>query len=396
MQATTSSGVARRNWLRWAATTCGLTAALACATDDTLGSGGTARRLRVSGSGVLETTVNGDRFLQRYDVSAYHDGGRADGILTTRLSNFDRTGTAAFDVSSRIDCLLVEGNTAWIGATVIASGSGDVHAGDRYLLLVRDTGDDADDLLGAALASELGDVRCTDKPAAVAGAVIVLGDFAVGASVVARPLGTLRVGVTTMGQLLDPDGYTVRIGAFTHPIGNGGLLVLADLLPRGPHSVGLEDVAPNCHTLGLNPSGAAVSPGDIATVWFTVRCEAPPGTLRVTTRTTGVDKPGGFTLEVRYGYYDYYPVITGIGANATVDVGGRQPGTHSVTITAVPPNCRVQGNQWRDVLVEGDGATINVAFDITCVPAPFGRVTGAVSQAGPPPADLARARGPRS
>ena len=87
--------------------------------------------------------------------------------------------------------------------------------------------------------------------------------------------GTLEFSVTTTGEDLDPDGYTLDLdgGAMTESIEVNGSATLEDM-EAGDHTVELTDVAANCTVDGDNPRTVGVESGATETVEFSVACTA--------------------------------------------------------------------------------------------------------------------------
>lgn len=87
--------------------------------------------------------------------------------------------------------------------------------------------------------------------------------------------GALEVEVTTSGEDLDPDGYSVGLdeGQATEPVEIDGS-VQWEALDVGEHTVELLNVADNCTVEGDNPRTATVEVAATETVTFSVTCEA--------------------------------------------------------------------------------------------------------------------------
>src|SRR5580765_3051799 len=105
--------------------------------------------------------------------------------------------------------------------------------------------------------------------------------------------GAIQVVVETAGPdgYVDPDGYSVSIDAgLGHALAIQGTLTIADLA-AGSHLVRLGGVASNCLVGGTNPRSvdvvASLNAADPRLVYFFVTCVANPGTIQVTTVTSG-------------------------------------------------------------------------------------------------------------
>jgi hypothetical protein len=115
--------------------------------------------------------------------------------------------------------------------------------------------------------------------------------------------------------------------------------------------------------------------GQTATASFAVACTTiQPGTgsIQVTTSTSGAPPdPDGYSLSVDGG------AGQGLGINSNLTVSGLSVGTHSVRLSGASPNCKVAGDNPRNVAVT-QGQTATTAFAITCA-ATTGGLTVTVS-----------------
>jgi hypothetical protein len=180
-------------------------------------------------------------------------------------------------------------------------------------------------------------------------------------SVSCSPLvGSVHATTTTSGADVDLDGYLLTVdGGSSHPIAANGIVDVPDL-SVGTHQLTLSGVAGNCSVGQPNPRSANVSYATTTAVSFVVTCNASTGAVQVTTTTSGTDlDPDGYSA-----------IVDGAGGpvvatNGTVTISGLSPGAHSITLTAVAPNCTVTPPNPRAVTVTV-GATTPVAFDISC------------------------------
>jgi len=171
------------------------------------------------------------------------------------------------------------------------------------------------------------------------------------------------VTVATTGVDPDSNGYTVSLDA--GPDTALGTEIIFTRLAPGNHTLALSDVAANCAVNGDNPQTAAVETGAITLVPFTIACGAATGIISVTAATSGLDLPAG-TYSVRMD--DGEPQA--LGPNATLTWGQMAPGEHTVTLSGIPANCGVTGDNPRVVTVTGGGPTRETAqttFQVTCV-----------------------------
>jgi hypothetical protein len=87
-----------------------------------------------------------------------------------------------------------------------------------------------------------------------------------------------------------------------------------------------------------------------------------PGSIRVTTATTGSDlDPDGYFVRVDGGPDQL------IGTNATITITGVAAGDHTLSLSHVAPNCAVDGANPRTVSVTSE-ATTEITFAVTCGP----------------------------
>jgi len=87
-----------------------------------------------------------------------------------------------------------------------------------------------------------------------------------------------------------------------------------------------------------------------------------PGSIRVTTATTGSDlDPDGYFVRVDGGPDQL------IGTNATITITGVAAGDHTLWLGHVAPNCAVDGTNPRTISVTS-GATTEITFAVTCGP----------------------------
>jgi hypothetical protein len=171
--------------------------------------------------------------------------------------------------------------------------------------------------------------------------------------------GALEIRTATSGAEVDPDGYLVQMDAEQpRAIEPSSTLRTGDVAP-GTHSIRLVGIAPNCVLAGDNPRSVNIVVDETASVLFELTCSVTTGTLTVTTTTTGLSQdPDGYTIRI--------------------DGGARQPmainavfqiitvsGPHSVSLSGVAPNCRIDGKNPRKVVVSS-GSNGRADFNIAC------------------------------
>jgi hypothetical protein len=185
-------------------------------------------------------------------------------------------------------------------------------------------------------------------------------DFAVTCSATS---GTIQATTTTSGPGSDPDGYALMLdGADRGALGVSATTTLVGVTP-GTHLIGLTGLAANCQVAGENPRNVTITAGETMQVPFAVTCVQPPltsGSVRITTATSGSPAdPDGYSVRVDQGTDQV------IGANASLTVAGLSVGQHTIQLAGVAANCRVAGENPRDVTVS-QGQTAAVSFTVTC------------------------------
>jgi hypothetical protein len=130
-------------------------------------------------------------------------------------------------------------------------------------------------------------------------------------------------------------------------------------MASGPHRVAILGVAPNCQPRPGTALSFTVTPGEAVAVAFHVACVAS-GFL-VSAPTLGVDGDLSYRLVID-GIERPEPVYP----NEATTITRVPPGTHTVRLAPLKPNCTLAGNGLRSVKVEA-GAIVPLRFDVTCV-----------------------------
>jgi len=171
--------------------------------------------------------------------------------------------------------------------------------------------------------------------------------------------GSLRVTTSTTGLSLDLDGYTATVdGTTSQTVSNNGSVTFNGL-SAGSHTVVLSGVAANCSVSGGTSQSVTVPPGGTTTASFTITCTALPGSLTVSTATSGPNPPSGYTVTVDGGQ------SRSLGLSASTTYTGLSAAGHTVQLNGVPANCSVSGANPRTVTVPA-GGTAQASFTITC------------------------------
>lgn len=102
------------------------------------------------------------------------------------------------------------------------------------------------------------------------------------------------------------------------------------------------------------------------------------GQIQVAVNTSGLDTDtDGFSVSVDGGTQQF------VDAGGTVTLTNLSTGSHSVQLSGLAENCRVDGPNPRPVVVESDGAA-QVAFEVRCARATTGGFLIVVSTGGSP------------
>jgi hypothetical protein len=181
-------------------------------------------------------------------------------------------------------------------------------------------------------------------------------------------VGALRVAVATMGEELDEDGYWLVVdgddySAVAAPA-NG--VVTIEQVHEGTTVVTITGVVENCSATRASPDPIHVSYQGTTDVAFAVTC-VPTGSIRVTTPTSGVDQPAGYTVVVHRtdGSYVHSGTITASGERTFAKLRG---GEFDVRLEGGAENCAIAAGWVRPVTVDVR-VTSEVAFEVACAAA---------------------------
>jgi len=203
-------------------------------------------------------------------------------------------------------------------------------------------------------------------PVTVVAGQTVTVSFGVGCVVTLA--GTIRISAPTTGAPPgSPYAAIVEPCDLVHPCqgsvaaGGTGTIVQAP----GNYTVSLGNVPSTCTVAEPRSVPATVTASQTVDVSFSVTCP-PAGTVRVTTTVTGPDPDENFTV-LEGGcdwYYDdcNYKDLS-VGGSAVFSLA---PGTYTITLFDVAPNCSVAAPHPRTVTVAASVQT-DVAFAVTCV-----------------------------
>jgi WD40 repeat protein len=329
-------------------------------------------------------------FVFQNKISAVRDtNGKVGGTIEGIVSLGDEATSAVapnegYRFKGVVTCLVVDGQNAWIGATITETNSSLVRQGDRWLGLVRDRGSSGADVMHSEVTRDGSQVTCLVRPR-LSETVLDFGDFVVRGpgpeANVAERRGSLELNVATLGFDTDPDGYTLGLNSWRHPIRSRGALLLSSVLPPAKYQVRLDGVAANCRVQGDNPRSVNVLAGRTIDVSFSVDCRAIAGVVRVTTTTTGADVDAN-------GYYVDVLEAQGrpgarIAPNGSLTLTGLRGGYHTLELSDVAPNCDVQGGSTYTFQIATPGQIVDVNIAVTC--AAFGTLQVAAQQSGADP-----------
>jgi len=86
--------------------------------------------------------------------------------------------------------------------------------------------------------------------------------------------GSLAVTIVSVGDTLDPDGYTITLNGTESKAADPVDIVTFNDLAPGTHSIELSGTAKNCTLIGANPRNITVTTGQLAETTFDVMCAA--------------------------------------------------------------------------------------------------------------------------
>ncbi|HKP29171.1 MAG TPA: hypothetical protein VJU15_07195 [Gemmatimonadales bacterium] len=172
-----------------------------------------------------------------------------------------------------------------------------------------------------------------------------------------EPLGSLAVAVATSGEDLDLDGYQLRVDDTIYErVTIVWRRLIEDLTP-GRHDVELIGVAENCTVSGNRRQEVNVVSGNEQVLRFEVICLATG--VEVFVPQTGLDPAREVTALI-----DGTPVPFSTWSSARIT--RLAAGLHSVSLSGVAPNCRLDAANFKQVEVSL-GQVTRVSFPLTCI-----------------------------
>jgi hypothetical protein len=194
----------------------------------------------------------------------------------------------------------------------------------------------------------------------------------------------IEVTVQAAGTDFPLDGFTLQIAGPSTPLPGvvpANTPILLNAYEAGTYSITLTSMPDHCALADDTPQVVSVSTGglerDRVEAAFAVTCQAITGDIRVSSRTTGrytigggypVKLDGAPVIVTVPGFYDYgyyYDIPLVLRPNDTHLVERVTPGNHELSLSDIPPNCTVSGQNPRTVSVVLGVAT-EVAFEIEC------------------------------
>ena len=168
--------------------------------------------------------------------------------------------------------------------------------------------------------------------------------------------GNLRVTITTVGQSLDLDGYSVGMGDVGSPVAANDTVEFRGVI-TGRQSISLSRLSPNCAVVGSNPIVITIEENVTTDVGFLVSCMLTG--VKISTVTDGnVPDPDGYILLVdnqekgRIGIDD-------------VVVLELNPGSHQIVILDLAGGCvAVDGPVSRVQVTAGE--LVSTVLKVTC------------------------------
>ena len=184
-----------------------------------------------------------------------------------------------------------------------------------------------------------------------------------------------RTDVSWQDNSTNEIGFEVHRGT-TGPSGSFSLLVTTGANATSYSDAALTASTEYCYKIrALNTGGGSTRYSEFSAAACATTLAPPPppapGTIQVTTATTGTCIDPWYFVQLDSGYSTY------LGSNATMTLAGVAPGDHTLWLGSVGPNCSV-GDNPRTVRVT-DGATTNVVFAVTCGMGNTITVTGATN-----------------
>jgi hypothetical protein len=173
------------------------------------------------------------------------------------------------------------------------------------------------------------------------------------------PATGVRVTTVTTGLDLDADGYRVTVdGEIRGTVPANGTALLQ--LPAGEAVIGMTALTPNCTVAGDSTRAVTVVDREVAPVELHAVCVAVSGVIAVAIQAAGVDREGGYQIQVD-------DLAFTVDFVRPTYLSGFAPGSHVVTLDP-PDNCSVATEPVTVTLTAGTTVrdTARVSFSVTC------------------------------
>lgn len=172
-------------------------------------------------------------------------------------------------------------------------------------------------------------------------------------------LGSIQVVTSIEGELLDPDGYTLRVdGGPDLLLGVHDTVVVPNVVP-GAHTLELSGVSAECRVMGMNPRTVQALADQTTHSEYGLVCgTVGTGRLTVSTFTYGT-RPESYVVQVTGG-----PSAT-IGPEDQVTLLSVRAGLDTVMLRRVPSVCDVISSNPRVLQVPEGGIKLTL-FKIRC------------------------------
>lgn len=169
-------------------------------------------------------------------------------------------------------------------------------------------------------------------------------------------VGTLVVSTASGGNDPDQDGYLLTVdGVDSLTLKSTGTSQID--LPPGPHTLRLLGMAEHCSVSPGTLLDVAVPSGDTTSVAFEVMCSLTG--VRITTTTTGLDlDTDGYHLEVD-------GTDRGIVLSNDTVLTRLDPGSRTIGLTGLMPNCAIEGPGSRTVTIV-EAEVVPIEFAMVC------------------------------
>jgi hypothetical protein len=187
-------------------------------------------------------------------------------------------------------------------------------------------------------------------------------------------VGTLVVSTASEGNDPDLDGYVLTVdGSHSRALEATGTSEID--LAAGQHTLRILGMAEHCSVSPGTAVDVAVSPGDTTSVAFEVTCSVTG--VRITSTTSGLDfDTDGYRIEVDG--VDRGNLLPGLVPLTATMLTVLDPGSHTVALTGLAPNCTIDGLDSHTVNIV-DTEIALVEFPVVCTAA--SGVIGVVVQA---------------